>query len=119
MKKNKAESQVRKLLKANGWTLSDQQDQTNEGVDIIAMKKGEVLMIEVKKAKLHNRAWQVDKVSKKQKIASNTIAIVTPHGIIVEPMKDHLKLCAKNGMRYVTEHVNLLRVFGSMGKTLG
>ena len=110
MKKNKAESFVRKVLRDNGFTLSKQRDQTHEGVDIIAMKKGEVLLVEVKKANLHNRAWQVDAVSKKQQVASNTIAIVTPHGIIFQPMKEHLKLCTKNGMRYVTELVNILKL---------
>lgn len=110
MKRNRAESVVRKVLKDNGFTLSKQKDQTHEGVDIVAMKRGEVLLIEVKKANLHNRAWQVDAVSKKQQVTSNTIAIVTPHGIMLQPMREHLKLCAKNGMRYVTDLVGLLKL---------
>lgn len=110
MKKNRAESKVRKILKENGFTLSTQRDQTHEGVDIVAMKGGEVLLIEVKKANRHNRAWQVDAVSKKQAVVSNTIAIVTPHGVVFQPMKEHLKLCTKNGMRYVTELVGMIRL---------
>ena len=110
MKRNKAETIVRKALKEKGFTLSKQRDQTHEGVDIIAMKRGEVLLIEVKKANLHNRAWQVDAVSRKQQVTSNTVAIVTPHGIMLQPMKEHLKLCTKNGMRYVTELVNMLKL---------
>ena len=110
MKKNRAESVVRKVLRENGFTLSKQRDQTNEGVDIVAMKEGEVLLIEVKKASRHNRAWQVDAVSKKQAVVSDTIAIVTPHAIIFQPMKEHLKLCTKNGMRYVTELVNMTKL---------
>jgi predicted RecB family endonuclease len=110
MKKNKSESKVRKALRENGFTLSKQKEQTHEGVDIVAMKGGEVLLIEVKKATLHNRAWQVDAVSKKQAVVSNTVAIVTPHGIVFQPMKEHLKLCTKNGMRYVTELVNMIKL---------
>jgi hypothetical protein len=110
MKKNKAESKVRKVLRDNGFTLSKQKEQTHEGVDIVAMKGGEVLLIEVKKATLHNRAWQVDAVSKKQAVVSNTVAIVTPHGVVFQPMKEHLKLCTKNGMRYVTELVNMIKL---------
>lgn len=45
MKKNRAESKVRKVLKANGFVLSSQKDQTHEGVDIVAMKGGEVLLL--------------------------------------------------------------------------
>jgi Holliday junction resolvase-like predicted endonuclease len=108
MKKNRAESKVRKVLVANGFSLSRQRDQTHEGIDIVAMKDGEVLLIEVKKAKFHNRAWQIDAVSRKQAVTSNTIAIVMPNGaVIFQPMKEHLKLCAKNGLRYITELVNM------------
>lgn len=105
MKKNWAESKVRKVLKESGFSLSSQKDQTHEGVDIVAMRGGEVLLIEVKKATRHNRAWQVDAVSKKQAIVSNIVAIVTPTHVVFQPMKEHLKLCTKNGMRYVTELV--------------
>jgi len=108
MKRNRAESKVRKILRGNGFTLSKQKDEKHEGIDIVAMKDGEVLLIEVKKAKLHNRAWQVDAVSRKQSVISNTIAIVMPNGsVIFQPMREHLKLCAKNGLRYITELVNI------------
>jgi len=110
MKKNRAETRVRKVLRDNGFTLSRQRDEKHEGVDIVAMKDGQVLLVEVKKATRHNRAWQVDPVSKKQAIVSNTIAIVTPAGVVFQPMKEHLKLCASNGMRYVTELVNMIRI---------
>lgn len=110
MKKNRSETKVRKILLDNGFTLSKQRDEKNEGVDIVAMKKGQVLLIEVKKAVRHNRAWQVDAVSKKQAIVSNTIAIVTPTGVVFQPMKEHLKLCASNGMRYITELVNMVKI---------
>lgn len=110
MKKNRAETTVRKVLREKGFTLSKQRDEKNEGVDIIAMKEGQVLLIEVKKATRHNRAWQIDPVSKKQAIVSNTIAIVTPQGIVLQPMKEHLKLCANNGTRYITELVNMLKI---------
>jgi HJR/Mrr/RecB family endonuclease len=110
MKRNKAENKVRRALRSMGFVLSKQRDQTHEGIDIVAMKGGEVLLIEVKKATRHNRAWQVDTVSKKQAIVSTTIAIVTPHGIVFQPMKEHLKLCTKNGMRYITELVGMYKL---------
>lgn len=108
MKRNIPETKVRKYLKQQGFTLNNQKDERSNGVDIVAIKDGEVLLIEVKKAIRHNRAWQVDSVSKKQRITCNTIAIVIPSGVILEPMSQHLKLCTKNGMRYITENVNLM-----------
>lgn len=108
MKRNTPEKLVRKTLKDNGFILDEQRDERSNGIDIVAIKKGKALLIEVKQAKLHNRAWQVDKVSKKQQVTCNTIAIVTPKGVILQPMREHLKLCAKNGMRYVTELVNIV-----------
>lgn len=111
MKTNRAESMVRVELRKLGFTLDTQKDEKANGVDIIAMKNGRVLLIEVKKAKHHNRAWQIDPVSKKQQVVCNTIAIVYPKGqVILYPMSQHLKLCAKNGVRYVTENVNLVRL---------
>lgn len=108
MKLNRAEKHVRQQLKDSGFVLDEQRDERSNGVDIVAMKNGRVLLIEVKKAKKHNRAWQVDPVSKKQQTTCNTIAIVLPKGVtLLEPMTQHLKLCTKNGMRYVTEVVNL------------
>lgn len=112
MKQNKAESRVRSELKKLGFKLSSQKDEKSNGTDIVAFKRGEVLLIEVKKAKLHNRAWQVDPVSKKQRVMCNTIAIVYPtNRVVLYPMSEHLKLCAKNGMRYVTETVKLTKLF--------
>jgi len=111
MKRNRSESKVREELRSMGFTLDAQKDQTTNGVDIVALKNGKVLLIEVKKAKYHNRAWQVDPVSSKQQIVCNTIAIVYPKGrIVLYPMSQHLKLCAKNGVRYVTENVNLVKL---------
>jgi hypothetical protein len=92
--------------------LDKQKNETAAGVDIVAMKDGKVLLIEVKKAKLHNRSWQVDAVSKKQRIVCNAIAIVLPKGMIhICPMSEHLKLCSSSGVRYITEKVNLIKLF--------
>lgn len=114
MKRNTAENKVRKILKQDGFTLNKQKDERHSGVDIVAMKNGQVLLIEVKKAYRHNRAWQVDAVSKKQQEVCDTIAIVLPKGSVVfQPMKEHLKLCSKNGMRYVTEMINMATLFDS------
>lgn len=111
MKKNKPESEVRKFLRNNGFTLDNQKSETSQGIDIVAMKNGKVLLIEVKKAKLHNRSWQVDAVSKKQRTVCNTIIIVLPRKqLCIQPMTEHLKLCASNGIRYMTELVNLSKL---------
>ena len=111
MKRNRYEKIVRQRLIEKGFQLDTQRDERCNGVDIVAMKNGKALLIEVKKAKLHNRAWQVDPVSKIQQTTCNTIAIVLPNGlVIVEPMVQHLKLCAKNGVRYFTEMVNVTRL---------
>jgi HJR/Mrr/RecB family endonuclease len=109
MSRNTSESLVRKRLKSKGFQLSTQRDEKTSGVDIIAMKDGKAFLIEVKKAKLHNRAWQVDPVSKKQSVVCDTVAIVLPcKTVVFEPMSQHLKLCSKNGVRYITELVNLV-----------
>jgi Holliday junction resolvase-like predicted endonuclease len=111
MKKNRAEKIVRRNLVEMGFSLDNQRDERHNGIDIVAMKEGKVLLIEVKKAKRHNRAWQVDSISAKQKTTCNTIAIVMPDDtVLYEPMSQHVKLCAKNGMRYLTDMVNLCSV---------
>ena len=111
MKTNSAESKVRKILKELGFILSSQKDERTNGVDIVAMKKGKVLLIEVKKAKYHKRAWQVTNVSNKQKVVCDTIAIVFPDGTIsLSPMSEHLKLCSKSGVRYLTEYYKLTQL---------
>jgi HJR/Mrr/RecB family endonuclease len=110
IRKNKPETTVRKYLLQQGFQLDQQRDERSNGVDIVAMKNGETLLIEVKNAIRHSRAWQVDRVSKAQQITCNTIAIVTPVGIILEPMSQHLRLCSKGGTRYVTELVNLRKI---------
>lgn len=108
MKLNKAEKTVRKALKMKGFSLDNQRDEKHNGIDIVAIKDGVALLIEVKKAKRHNRAWQVDPVSNKQQVTCNTIAIVLPDNeVLFEPMSQHIKLCSKNGVRYLTEVVNL------------
>ena len=45
MKKNIAETEVRKFLKKQGFTLSNQRDERSGGVDVVAIKDGEVLLI--------------------------------------------------------------------------
>jgi HJR/Mrr/RecB family endonuclease len=115
IRKNKPETTVRKYLLQQGFQLDQQRDERSNGVDIVAMKNGETLLIEVKNAIRHSRAWQVDKVSKAQQITCNTIAIVTPMGIILEPMSQHLRLCSKGGTRYVTELVNLRKIVEKPG----
>jgi Holliday junction resolvase-like predicted endonuclease len=109
MKLNREEKIVRRMLISQGFLLDEQRDEKHNGIDIVAMKNGKVLLIEVKKAKRHNRAWQVDSISKKQQTTCNTIAIVFPKELVtLEPMSQHLKLCAKNGLRYITENANLV-----------
>ena len=115
IRKNKPETIVRKFLQQQGFQLDQQRDERSNGVDIVAMKDGKTLLIEVKNALRHSRAWQVDKVSKAQQITCNTIAIVTPMGIILEPMSQHLRLCSKAGSRYITELVNLLKIVENSG----
>jgi Holliday junction resolvase-like predicted endonuclease len=111
VKRNKAENIVRNVLKLRGFSLDEQRDERHNGIDIVAMKDGKALLIEVKKAKRHNRAWQIDPVSRKQQVTCNTIAIVLPNDdVVFEPMSQHVKLCAKNGLRYLTELVNLASV---------
>ena len=115
IRKNKPETTVRKYLLQQGFQLDQQRDERASGADIVAMKNGETLLIEVKNAIRHSRAWQVDRVSKAQQITCNTIAIVTPMGIILEPMSQHLRLCSKGGTRYVTELVNLRKIVEKPG----
>ena len=108
MKRNKAENVVRNILKLKGFALDEQRDERHNGIDIVALKDGKALLIEVKKAKRHNRAWQIDPVSLKQQVTCNTIAIVMPNKqVLFEPMSQHIKLCSKNGLRYLTELINL------------
>lgn len=93
-----------KTLKRMGYKTTQPRKSTANGVDIFAIKKDRVLSVEIKSAKPASKGVNVLRVRKveKNRINDDLIAIVLPSGyVLVEPMRDHLKSCNKNGDRFL------------------
>lgn len=105
--KNKSEKLVRDYLIKNGFIVSDLLEESANGVDLVAIKNGKTLLIEVKSAIYGSKSVTIKPVLKSGKLC-NTIAMVFKNNtIIIQPMSEHLKLCSKSGSRGVTELAKL------------
>lgn len=83
-------------------TTNPRASQSN-GVDMYAIKEDRVLSVEIKKAMpvKGRNVLRVRRVEEKRK-GDDLVAIVLPNGyVLLEPMKDHLKLCNKTGDRFL------------------
>lgn len=89
-----------KYLKKMGYVISATTKRTANGPDIEAIRSdGKTFRIEVKKARPQNKSYAVHPVEPLRK-HDDLIAIEFPSGyVLIEPMKDHLKNCAKAGGR--------------------
>ena len=105
-KMNKAEKQVYDDLCSRGFVVSRQHAGSANGVDLVAMKEGSAVSIEVKSVVIGARAKTVRPVLSSGR-KCNWIAIVLGSDIIYQPMSEHLKLCSQSGSRGVTELIKL------------
>lgn len=95
---------VSKALRKMGFKPLEPNHINANGVDIFAVKNNRAFSIEIKKARYPKKgiAVQVDPVLKNRR-NDDLIAIVLPSGyVLVEPMKQHLKLCGPKGYRPLT-----------------
>jgi len=91
---------VRSYLHANGWITTNKISCSANGRDIVAVRRGESAIIEVKSAIYSSRAWKVKKVLDS---SVDYIAIVFPNGKIhFDTIRMHLSECSKNGDRSLT-----------------
>lgn len=87
-------------LEELGFIVSNPKDASANGHDLVAIKNGCGITVEVKAAFYSARMWKVSRVSK---ITSDLVAIVFPSGKIhINSMQDHLKTCSKTGARALT-----------------
>jgi hypothetical protein len=91
----------------NGWNVFDVKHDSANGADITIEKSGKTYRVEIKKALIGKRACNVKPV-KGFGLKCDAIGILLPSGkVILQPMNEHLKLCAKSGVRGITELVRL------------
>jgi Holliday junction resolvase len=94
---------VVKTLQFMGYKTTKPRHINCNGVDIFAIKEDYVLSVEIKKAvqPKGNNVFRVRKVEINRQ-SDDLIAIAFPNGyVLVEPMKDHLKCCNKQGDRFL------------------
>ena len=94
---------VIKTLRKMGYKTTTPRNKSANGVDIFAIKSDNVLSVEVKHAKkMTGREVLRVKPVMKNRTNDDLIAIVLPCGyVLVEPMRDHIKVCCKLGYRYL------------------
>jgi len=104
-----SEKIVSDYLKKMGAVVSKVKE-TSNGIDIVAIKDGNYFLVEVKTAVKSTRSYYCNKLDKSGE-KSTHIAIVTPKKrIIFDSIEDHIKLCNKKGIRFVTKTVSIVDI---------
>jgi len=99
---------VEKWLKERGYTIASNENDSANGIDIVAIKENYYFTIEVKRAEKGVRCFRI-KPLQKSGVISDYLAIVTPKGnVIFQTISEHKKLCSNTGYRDVTK---LIRVY--------
>lgn len=94
---------VKKYLKLLGYRTTTPKHPNCNGSDLFAISDNYVLSVEIKSVdkKSNGNVFRVRGVSKPRK-EDDLIAIVFPSGyVLIEPMRDHLKCCNKQGDRFI------------------
>ena len=100
MKGKLAVTHAKQFLASFGFVVSDPQEESANGHDLVAIKGGRGFTFEVKPAIYKQRAYRVRPVSKK---TSDGIIIVFPGGYcLIDSMKNHLSSCSKSGSRFLS-----------------
>lgn len=91
-------------LKSKGFVISEVNKPTSNGLDVVAIKNGKSLLIEVKSAIYSSRCWKIKKVHPK----ADYVAIVLPSDeIYFESADMWSRLSDSIGNQTVTQIVNL------------
>lgn len=98
---------VENYFKERGFQVFDVGNPSANGQDLTVAKGGRSYRVEVKTASLSKRCMRVKPVRGYRR-SDDWIAIVINDSVIVQPMKDHLACCSKDGTRYVTDLEHLL-----------
>lgn len=93
-----------KTLRKMGYKTTAPRNKSANGVDIFAIKNDRVLSVEIKTAKPASKTSNVLRVRPVElnRKKDDLISIVLPNGyVLIEPMRDHLKVCSKSGLRFL------------------
>jgi len=102
-KAQSGQTRVRSWLEENGFVVAEVKGVTANGIDILAIKNGTGISVEVKTV---IRSRGVNRVTKPHP-KSDYVAVVMPSGYIhVEPTADWLRSCQKDGSRSIGKLVN-------------
>lgn len=101
---------VAKKLESLGYrVLGLSKKETENGVDLFAVKDEVFFSIEVKRAGEHNDSIRVPKVSHNRKNDDILAVVLDMKYVFFFEMKEHLSLCAKDGTRCITKLARLYR----------
>lgn len=90
---------VIKALEKMGYKILTKAKKTANGPDLHIQKDDIIFRVEVKKARVVKRSMAIHPVEPARQ-HDDLIAIKFPSGyVLIEPMKDHLRVCAPNGSR--------------------
>lgn len=109
-----------KLLKKKGWKiLNEVKNDFANGIDLIISRNGFTFSVEVKRAcilkkKIKGKLYNNPRIRPVEGKArdSHLICIINSNmtSVILQPMKDHLKLCTKKtGDRFISGLINLMK----------
>ena len=96
-----AVDRARRFLQDLGFSIEPPKGVCVQGPDLFGYRGGgATVYFEVKLAMKNGRGWRVNRVTRKE---DDYICIVFPCGHVqIESMKDHLRLCAPSGDRWIT-----------------
>lgn len=98
---------VADFLRENRFVLSEVNNPSANGIDIVAIKNNKHFLIEVKSVFETARSWRVKKIHPK----SDYVAVVMPNGKIhFESATDWLKLTDSTGSRSITSLVHFYQL---------
>ena len=94
-------------FKKRGYTIASNNNDTSNGIDLLAVKDNKYFTVEIKKACKSTRCYRTTPLQKSGK-ASDYVAIITPKNtIIFQTVREHDMLCSKSGYRDVTKLVRI------------
>lgn len=96
---------VSKTLKKRGWQCFDLNKDNANGPDITIARDGKSYRVEIKKACKSTRSYKTTPVGKSGRICDLVIIILPNDKILIQPMSEHLRLCSRDGSRFITELV--------------
>lgn len=98
---------VSNILMKRGWLCFDINEDNANGPDLTIAKNGKSYRVEIKLACKSTRSFRTTPVGKSGKNCDLVIIILPNKEIIIQPMLEHLKLCSKDGGRFITQLVEV------------